>query len=134
MDLNSYDRYVGCVMQYAARAKERGYWPKKIRLIRRGHGFVRDLWVTEGDQVSPVDFFVHAMKEHVEFYEDGDDACGSADYKPVIKARRMIDKENMVAVMAKADRKAMKDRPLSISDDAAVAHCWPHCEEYQSAQ
>lgn len=130
MDLNSYDRYVGCVMQYVAKAKERGYWPDKIRLIRRGHGFVRDLWVTEGDQVSPVDFFVHAVKEHIKFYEGNEDNCGGAGYKPVIKEGKMIDEAEMVAVMAKADRKARKDRPLSISDSAAIGHCWPNCEEY----
>lgn len=135
-NLDIYDQYVGCVMEFASDAARLRDGPRNIRLIRRGHGFVRDLWVTAGDAVSPVDFFVHAIKEHVKFYDDtreGEDKCGTAEYSPVILPGRMLSESEMRRVMAGADHAATRDRPKSIKEKAIVSHCWPKCEEYWRA-
>ena len=52
MDLERYDRsrYVGCAMRHVFNATS-----AKIRLILRGHGFFRDLWVTDGAATASVD-------------------------------------------------------------------------------
>lgn len=132
-NLDTYDQYVGCVMEFASDEERLRDGPGKIRLIRRGHGFVRDLWVTAGDTVSPVDFLVHAMKEHVKFYDDAreaEDRCGTADYIPAILPGRMLGESEMRRVMARADHAATRDRPKSIKERAIISHCWPKCEEY----
>jgi hypothetical protein len=106
-DLDSYDRFVGCAMRHIifnANSTE-------IRLIRRGHGFCRDLWVTHG-QTSDVDVFLHGIKERDSM------------------AMRHLDTEAMKPVMALADVTARETRPLSLLSRARIDHCWPHCPEY----
>lgn len=125
-NLDTYDAFVGCVMQYASA------FPKNIRLLRRGHGFVRDLWVTENEHVSPVDFFVHALKDKVQFYDENTqhDGCGTAAYAPKLLPGKMLSVRQMKRIIAKADRTAMNTRPRSISENATISYCWPECDEY----
>ena len=105
-DLQGYDSYVGCIMQGLQKTTS-----AEIRLVRRGHGFCRDLWVT-GGQTSPVDMFVHGIKQ--------DDSMSMQ--------RLTIDA--MRPVMARADAVARQERPDSWLEAARIDHCWPKCPEY----
>ena len=107
VDIESYDRFVGCAMRHLTSNATSA----EIRLIRRGHGFCRDLWVTHG-QTSDVDLFLHGIKE-------GD---------PM--AMQHLDIESMKPVMALADATARQTRPLSVLERARIDHCWPRCPEY----
>ena len=111
-DLSLYDKYVGCVMNYLHNPKAQKQNTEKIRLIRRGHGFVRDLWVT--DTVSHIDFFVHAIKEHVQFYDEkkeSEDQCGTQWYQPIVKEKYNVSVQSMKSDITKADLSANVVRP-----------------------
>ena len=132
VDLDSYDRYVGCCMQYISDARFHNKSPSKIRIIRRGQGFMRDLWVTR-NLASPVDFFLHAMKDHVKFYDEQNesmDLCGTPAWMPMILPGKLISTTEMQAVITEADNTAKTTRPASIVNAALVSHCWPNCREY----
>jgi hypothetical protein len=107
LDLDGYDRFVGCAMRHIIFNASSA----EIRLIRRGHGFCRDLWVTHG-QSSEVDLFLHGIKE--------------SDSMQV----HQLDIEAMRPVMALADATARNNRPHSVLERARVDHCWPRCPEY----
>jgi len=132
-NLDTYDQFVGCVMDYVTHYDRQNDGPKNIRLVRRGHGFVRDLWVTKNDVVSPIDFFVHAIKNHVNFYDvskESEDNCGSVNYNPILLSNKMINISNMMKIMATADLAAYSDRPKSILQNALIGYCWPNCKSY----
>jgi len=127
-DLNSYDQYVGCCMEIITKIL-----PKNIHLIRRGHGFVRDLWVTD-NKVSPVDFFLHALKESAgffssEFYSNVDSLLNSCDWQG-IQPQHKLNISSMQALMKRKDLFFKKERYHSIIERALIGDCWPHCIEY----
>ena len=111
-NLDTYDAYVGCAMSYLFNATT----APDIRLVRRGHGFCRDLWVTESQTTAGVDMWVHGIKER--------------DPMPGVSAS--IDA--MRPVMALADAKARRERPKSLLAPARIDHCWPLCPEYWDAR
>jgi len=120
-------------MQYISEAGVHNKNPvRNIRIIRRGQGFMRDLWVTS-DFASPVDFFLHAMKDHVKFYDEQNehmDLCGTPAWMPIILPGKLISTEKMQPLITKADNTAKTTRPASIVNAALVSHCWPNCKEY----
>jgi len=119
--IETYDRYVGCCVKLLIRE---GSAPN-IRLVRRGQGFSRDVWVTN-NQVSEADFFLHAMKEHVQIYEEND-GCGTELYMPRFNIR-VMDVQDMTPIMRAADVAECAKRP--ILEEAFVRDCWPNCPEY----
>ena len=93
---------------------------------------MRDLWVTR-NLASPVDFFLHAMKGHVKFYDEQNesmDLCGTPAWMPMILSGKLISTTEMQVVIREADNTAKTTRPASIVNAALVSHCWPNCEEY----
>jgi len=127
-DVASYDLYVACCMQAIARPGG----PSNIRLVRRGHGFVRDLGVTGGN-VSTADFFLHALKDDVKFYDEeqeASDGCGTAAWEPRLRQGTVLSVEEMKGSIQRADARAKADRPVSVLDRALVGWCWPECPEY----
>ena len=102
-----YDHYVGCAMSHIFNASS-----AELRLVRRGHGFCRDLWVTEGRTTDGVDFLVHAIHS----------------FQPM--PGPMSSVAVMRPVMIDADRAARRTRPHSVLERARIDHCWPHCPEY----
>lgn len=132
-DLNTYDEYVGCVMGFVSNPEHTKANHEKIRIIRRGHGFVRDLWVTEGNAISNVDFFVHALKENVGFYDvsrESEDQCGTPFYQPLFWPSLNISREKMAQVMVISDTNSFQNRPKSVLKNSLIGHCWPDCKEY----
>lgn len=127
-DLNGYDQYVGCCMETISKIL-----PHNIRLVRRGHGFVRDLWVTD-NKVSPVDFFLHAMKESAgffshDFFSNVSRLLDSCDWQG-IQPQHKLDVSSMQSLMKVQDSHFKKERHHSIMEKALIGHCWPHCTEY----
>jgi hypothetical protein len=106
---DAYDRYVGCALTHLFNATS-----ADIRLVRRGHGFCRDLWVTEGRVAAGVDMWGHGLKSF-------DRMPGAA--LSVVAMRPLV---------AEADAVARRVRPRALLPLARVGDCWPRCAEYWS--
>jgi hypothetical protein len=131
-DLEGYDKYVGCCMKYISSS-----FNSNIRIIRRGHGFVRDLWVTENKVSLDTDFFLHAIKENTRFFDterESEDQCGSSEYEPKILLAnneiQVFNHSEMKHIMYNAEITCSSQRPYSYIPSVFIRDCWPYCPEY----
>jgi len=72
------------------------------------------------------------MKDHVRFYNEdiSRDGCGTDKYQPKLLPGKMLSVQDMKPIITKADRTALKTRPKSLLDNAAISYCWLYCMEY----
>jgi len=136
-DLSQYDQYVGCCIKYISSSNN-----KNIRIIRRGHGFMRDLWVTNNAISLEVDFFLHAIKGHVMMFDssqESNDRCGTSEYEPIFliknethneKGISILNQNDMKKIIHNADIQESSKRPHSYIPTVFVRDCWPECPEF----
>uniref|UniRef100_A0A914LTT0 Candidate secreted effector n=1 Tax=Meloidogyne incognita TaxID=6306 RepID=A0A914LTT0_MELIC len=58
---NNYERYMGYVTCVKTALGATRIWPGKLRILRRGHGWIRD-WFLTTDSWSARDFMLHGWK------------------------------------------------------------------------
>ena len=132
-DPQSYHNYVGCCKCALA-----GRWEfKHLRILRRGHSFVRDnlghdmpkrIW-------SPTDFLLHGQKENVLVYyskEIDTYECIKPKWKlPLREDAILTDYQKLKEVIRNFDQAAAAAYPQSVGMPE-ISDCWPNCKENET--
>uniref|UniRef100_A0A0N5AJN6 Glycosyltransferase n=1 Tax=Syphacia muris TaxID=451379 RepID=A0A0N5AJN6_9BILA len=134
----TYVPFVICVRFYLGASR---LWPGKIKILRRGHGFCRDWYITNG-LWTPKDFMLHGWKvQHVlknssyfAFTKDINvTLCGqNLDGWPW-KKESMVNTSNVKHLIAVAEKNYSNRLPkqnivIPFLDQPDVANCYPNCD------
>jgi hypothetical protein len=132
-DVASYHTYVGC-----CKCALGGRWEfKHLRILRRGHSFVRDCLGYEINKLiwPPTDFLVEAHKVNADaFYREKIDTnqCVNRNWTLPIREDAIITSYTLAKeIVRKYDREAAQGYPQSVGLPD-ISECWPNCVDSET--
>jgi hypothetical protein len=128
IDAASYHTYVGC-----CKCALGGRWElEHVRILRRGHSFVRDCLGYEINKLiwSPTDFLLDAHKINADVYywkTIDKNQCVNWDWiLPIREDAIITNYTSTKEIVRKYDREAAEGYPQSIGLPD-ISECWPNC-------
>ena len=127
-ELTSYHAYVGC-----CKCALDGRWEfEHVRVLRRGHSFVRDNLGYDMNQRiwSPTDFLIHGHRENLDAYYskqiDMNECVKSNWILPIREEAIVTNFDEAQEIVRKFDHEAARAYPQSVGLPE-IGDCWPHC-------